>query len=88
MRLRLVCTMYGSVYPNISMLSSGSVGCRVRLYDTRLPGFSPVHTFMGHHGAVECIQCDDNKIVSGDNEGYVCVWDQRTTSTLWESKNM
>ena len=63
------------------------IGYRVRLYDTRLPGFSPVHTFMGHHGAVECIQCDDKKIVSGDNEGYVCVWDQRTTSKLWESKN-
>ena len=59
---------------------------RVRLFDTRLPTCA-VHTYMGHPDAVQCIQADDWKIVSGDLEGYICVWDQRMANKFWESQS-
>ena len=64
-----------------------SLSChRVRLFDSRQPS-STVRTFMGHAGSVLCVQADDWKIVSGDTEGYVCVWDQRKGVKLWESQS-
>ncbi|XP_067946765.1 F-box/WD repeat-containing protein 8-like isoform X2 [Watersipora subatra] len=79
-------TCIDSSFPSGSMLCTGCHDRRVRLYDCRLPSYA-VHTYMGHPDAVQCIQSDDWKIVSGDMEGYICAWDQRMANKFWESQS-
>lgn len=55
---------------------------RVRAYDLRTS--KPVCSLYGHQLGVSAVQMDDWKIVSGGEEGLVCVWDQRMGTKLWE----
>ena len=56
------------------------------MYDTRVTP-SALMTLIGHSAAVTTVQMDDWKVVSGDEAGFVCVWDQRMASKLWEMNN-
>ncbi|XP_025089538.1 F-box/WD repeat-containing protein 8-like isoform X1 [Pomacea canaliculata] len=64
-------------------LVSGSRDRKVRVYDTRIDQ-SAMMTLIGHSSTVTCVQMDNVKVVSGDEGGFVCVWDQRMASKLWE----
>lgn len=57
----------------------------MRVFDLRLE--EPVLALTGHAAGVSCVQMDDWKIVSGAQDGLVCVWDQRMTSKLWDMHN-
>uniref|UniRef100_A0A8D2IYG6 F-box/WD repeat-containing protein 8 n=1 Tax=Varanus komodoensis TaxID=61221 RepID=A0A8D2IYG6_VARKO len=65
-----------------SMLVAGNKDRRVRVYDLR--SSKPACSFYGHQLGVSAVQMDDWKIVSGGEEGLVCVWDQRMGTKLWE----
>ena len=56
------------------------------MYDTRVTQ-SALMTLIGHSAEVTTVQMDDWKVVSGDEAGFVCVWDQRMASKLWEMNN-
>lgn len=45
---------------------------------------SAMVTLIGHSASVTVVQMDDLKVVSGDEGGFVCVWDQRMGTKLWE----
>lgn len=53
------------------------------MYDIRQS--KPVCSFYGHQLGVSAVQMDEWKIVSGGEEGLVCVWDQRMGTKLWET---
>ncbi|XP_071110859.1 F-box/WD repeat-containing protein 8-like [Haliotis cracherodii] len=64
-------------------------GCgdrKVRVYDTRQSTW-PAMTLLGHSGKITCVQMDEWKVVSGDEGGFVRVWDQRMSKKLWEWHN-
>ncbi|XP_067651145.1 F-box/WD repeat-containing protein 8-like [Haliotis asinina] len=64
-------------------------GCgdrKVRIYDTRQSTW-PAKTLLGHSGKITCVQMDEWKVVSGDEGGFVRVWDQRMRTKLWEWHN-
>ncbi|NWT12802.1 FBXW8 protein, partial [Vireo altiloquus] len=56
--------------------------CRVRLFDTRRG--QAVCSLYAHQLGVSAVQMDEWKVVSGGEEGLVCVWDQRMGTKLWE----
>lgn len=55
------------------------------MFDLR-SGASVVSLY-AHHMGVTTVQADDWKIVSGGNEGLVCVWETRMSAKLWEMHN-
>ncbi|KAL8180438.1 UNVERIFIED_CONTAM: F-box/WD repeat-containing protein 8 [Gekko kuhli] len=55
---------------------------RVRVYDLRRS--NPVCSLYGHQLGISAVQMDDWKVVSGGEDGLVCVWDQRMGTKLWE----
>ncbi|XP_038618686.1 F-box/WD repeat-containing protein 8 [Tachyglossus aculeatus] len=55
---------------------------RVRVLDVR--SRSPLSSLYAHPLGVSAVQMDDWKVVSGGEEGLVCVWDRRTGTKLWE----
>lgn len=55
---------------------------RVRVYDLR--GSEALCSLFAHRLGVSAVQMDDWKIVSGGEDGLVCVWDQRMGAKLWE----
>ncbi|XP_078277877.1 F-box/WD repeat-containing protein 8 [Rhinoraja longicauda] len=61
---------------------TGNKDRKVRVYDLRTS--KAVISLYGHQLGVSCVQMDDWKIVSGGEEGLVCVWDQRMGTKLWE----
>ncbi|XP_020669249.3 F-box/WD repeat-containing protein 8 [Pogona vitticeps] len=65
------------------MLVAGSKDRKVRVYDVRQS--KPVCSLYGHQHGVSAVQMDEWKIVSGGEEGLVCVWDQRMGIKLWET---
>ncbi|XP_063000107.1 F-box/WD repeat-containing protein 8 [Elgaria multicarinata webbii] len=65
-----------------STLVAGNKDRRVRVYDLRCS--KPICSFYGHQLGVSAVQMDDWKVVSGGEEGLVCVWDQRMGTKLWE----
>ncbi|CAL1536152.1 unnamed protein product [Lymnaea stagnalis] len=67
-------------------LVTGSGDRKIRMYDTRL-GSSASMTLVGHVARVRTVQMDGWKIVSGDEGGFVCVWDQRMRQKLWDIHN-
>ncbi|XP_076472891.1 F-box/WD repeat-containing protein 8-like isoform X2 [Babylonia areolata] len=67
-------------------LVTGSRDRKVRVFDTRAAQ-SALMTLMGHSAPVTTVQMDEWKVVSGDEAGFVCVWDQRMASKLWEMNN-
>ncbi|XP_041350177.1 F-box/WD repeat-containing protein 8-like [Gigantopelta aegis] len=69
-----------------SCLITGNGDRRVRIYDLRSSSI-PVTVFTGHSAKVSTVMMDDWKVVSGDEGGFVCVWDQRMSSKLWEWHN-
>ncbi|XP_034954177.1 F-box/WD repeat-containing protein 8 isoform X1 [Zootoca vivipara] len=64
------------------MLVAGNKDRRVRVFDLRRS--ASVCSLYGHQLGVSSVQMDDWKIVSGGEEGLVCVWDQRMGTKLWE----
>ncbi len=44
-------------------------------------------TLVGHCGKITTVQMDEWKVVSGDEGGFVRVWDQRMRNKLWEWHN-
>ncbi|XP_054852125.1 F-box/WD repeat-containing protein 8 [Eublepharis macularius] len=64
------------------MLVTGNMDRRVRVYDLRRS--NPVCSFYGHQLGISAVQMDDWKVVSGGEDGLVCVWDQRMGTKLWE----
>ncbi|KAK3083875.1 hypothetical protein FSP39_004459 [Pinctada imbricata] len=64
---------------------TGSHDRRVRVYDTRIE--QPAITFSGSTSYITTVQIDDWKVVSGNAGGFVCVWDQRMSTKLWEMHN-
>ncbi|XP_064153580.1 F-box/WD repeat-containing protein 8 [Anguilla rostrata] len=69
------------------LLVCGNKDRRVRVFDLRCGGGSPVTSLYAHHLGVTAVQADDWKVVSGGGEGLVCVWEMRTGAKLWESHN-
>lgn len=55
---------------------------RVRVYDLRRS--TALCSLYAHRLGVSAVQMDDWKIVSGGEDGLVCVWDQRMGTKLWE----
>lgn len=55
---------------------------RVRVFDVRRG--EAVCSLYAHQLGVSAVQMDEWKIVSGGEEGLVCVWDQRMGTKLWE----
>lgn len=55
---------------------------RVRLHDLRSDRITL--SLAAHRLGVSAVQMDDWKIVSGGEEGLVCVWDYRMNQKLWE----
>ncbi|XP_053135807.1 F-box/WD repeat-containing protein 8 [Hemicordylus capensis] len=68
------------------LLVAGNKDRRVRVFDLRSSSSSskPICSFYGHQLGVSAVQMDDWKVVSGGEEGLVCVWDQRMGTKLWE----
>ncbi|XP_029475025.1 F-box/WD repeat-containing protein 8 isoform X2 [Rhinatrema bivittatum] len=66
-----------------NMLVTGNKDRRVRVYDLRSSS-KPVCSLYAHQLGVSAAYMDDWKIVSGGEEGLVCVWDQRMGTKLWE----
>ncbi|XP_060105965.1 F-box/WD repeat-containing protein 8 [Heteronotia binoei] len=64
------------------MLVAGNKDRRVRVYDLRRS--NPVCSLYGHQLGISAVQMDDWKVVSGGEDGLVCVWDQRMGTKLWE----
>ncbi|XP_006640378.2 F-box/WD repeat-containing protein 8 isoform X1 [Lepisosteus oculatus] len=67
------------------LLVSGNKDRRVRVFDLRTG--SCVTSLYAHHLGVSAVQTDDWKIVSGGEEGLVCVWEMRMGAKLWEMHN-
>ncbi|XP_042684494.1 F-box/WD repeat-containing protein 8 [Centrocercus urophasianus] len=65
-----------------NMLVTGNKDRRVRVYDLR--GSEALCSLFAHRLGVSAVQMDDWKIVSGGEDGLVCVWDQRMGAKLWE----
>ncbi|XP_067861800.1 F-box/WD repeat-containing protein 8 isoform X2 [Heptranchias perlo] len=61
---------------------TGNKDRKVRVYDLRTS--KAVISLYGHQLGVSSVQMDDWKIVSGGEEGLVCVWEQRMGTKLWE----
>ncbi|XP_067911270.1 F-box/WD repeat-containing protein 8 isoform X2 [Heterodontus francisci] len=61
---------------------TGNKDRKVRVYDLRTS--KEVISLYGHQLGVSSVQMDDWKIVSGGEEGLVCVWEQRMGTKLWE----
>lgn len=70
---------------NNSSIYSSVLSCRVRVFDLRAG--SSVASLYAHHLGVTSVQADDWKIVSGGEEGLVCVWEMRMGAKLWEMHN-
>jgi len=60
-----------------------SLNFRIRVYNLSIQAY-PVQVLTGHTGSVQCIQCDDWKVISGDVNGFLCVWNQARGYKLWE----
>lgn len=59
---------------------------RIRLYDLRVCASASL-TLVGHAAKITAVEMDDWKVVSGDEGGFVCVWDQRMCRKLWDVHN-
>ncbi|XP_074743742.1 F-box/WD repeat-containing protein 8 isoform X1 [Strix uralensis] len=65
-----------------NMLVTGNKDRRVRVFDLRKS--ESLCSLYAHQLGVSAVQMDDWKIVSGGEEGLVCVWDHRMGTKLWE----
>ncbi|OXB65918.1 hypothetical protein ASZ78_008612 [Callipepla squamata] len=65
-----------------NMLVTGNKDRRVRVFDLRRS--ESLCSLYAHRLGVSAVQMDDWKIVSGGEDGLVCVWDQRMGTKLWE----
>uniref|UniRef100_A0A4W3HU14 F-box and WD repeat domain containing 8 n=1 Tax=Callorhinchus milii TaxID=7868 RepID=A0A4W3HU14_CALMI len=64
------------------LVVTGNKDRKVRVFDLR--SSKAVISLYGHQLGVSSVQMDDWKIVSGGEEGLVCVWEQRMGTKLWE----
>ncbi|CAH1802157.1 unnamed protein product [Owenia fusiformis] len=67
------------------MLVMGSDDRRVRIYDLRCS--ESIVCFTGHQGSLKTVEMSGWKIISGDNKGQICLWDQRMQTKLWDLTN-
>lgn len=67
------------------LLVCGNRDRRVRVFDLR--SSSSLVSLYAHHLGVTSVQANDWKIVSGGEEGLVCVWEMRMGTKLWEMHN-
>ncbi|BFZ04602.1 hypothetical protein BsWGS_07641 [Bradybaena similaris] len=67
-------------------LVTGSGDRKIRLYDLRACASASL-TLVGHAAKITAVEMDDWKVVSGDEGGFVCVWDQRMCRKLWDVHN-
>ncbi|NWX55160.1 FBXW8 protein, partial [Promerops cafer] len=74
------CVNLHSSPPN--MLVAGNKDRRVRVFDLRRG--EAACCAHGHRLGVSAVRMDEWKVVSGGEEGLVCVWDQRMGAKLWE----
>ncbi|XP_019641143.1 PREDICTED: F-box/WD repeat-containing protein 8-like [Branchiostoma belcheri] len=81
-RGQVTCMDLRNSPPN--MLVTGAADKRVRVFDVRTP--RAVLNQYAHPLGVSCVQMDDWKVVSGGQEGSLCVWDLRSQNKLWEMK--
>ncbi|XP_041084096.1 F-box/WD repeat-containing protein 8-like [Polyodon spathula] len=68
-----------------NLLVSGNKDRRVRVFDLRTG--KSVASLYAHHLGVSVVQTDDWKIVSGGEEGLLCLWEMRMGAKLWEMHN-
>ncbi|KAL4223809.1 regulation of transcription factor catabolic process [Mactra antiquata] len=66
-------------------LITGSGDRRLRIFDMR--SYTPVQTLLGHGSKISCVQMDEWKVVSGAEDGFLCVWDRRMATKLWDLYN-
>ncbi|XP_074640393.1 F-box/WD repeat-containing protein 8-like [Tubulanus polymorphus] len=67
------------------MIVTGSVDKTCCVHDLRC--VKTVMQLRGHSRAISSVQMDDWKVVSGAEDGIVCIHDQRMSSKLWEYHN-
>ncbi|KAJ8312956.1 hypothetical protein KUTeg_010329 [Tegillarca granosa] len=67
-----------------NMVVTGSGDRKIRVYDIRMN--HPVVTYAGLH-SLTSVQMDEWKVVSSGDDGFVCVWDQRMATKLWDWHN-
>lgn len=67
-----------------NMVVTGSGDRKIRVYDIRTN--NPVVTYAGLH-SLTSVQMDEWKVVSSGDDGFVCVWDQRMATKLWDWHN-
>uniref|UniRef100_A0A0B7AW99 F-box domain-containing protein n=1 Tax=Arion vulgaris TaxID=1028688 RepID=A0A0B7AW99_9EUPU len=65
---------------------TGSGDRKIRLYDLRISS-SAATTLVGHIAKITAVEMDDWKVVSGDEGGFVHVWDRRMCRKLWDVRN-
>ena len=77
--------LYHQTCPRLQRGQASLSCCRVRVYDRRLA--EPVICLSGHSSPLTTVQMDDWKVVSGSQDGLLCVWDQRMVARLWDVHN-
>ncbi|XP_023217830.1 F-box/WD repeat-containing protein 8-like, partial [Centruroides sculpturatus] len=68
-----------------NLIATGCRDKRVRVFDLRT--LHPEISISAHSYGVSCVEMDNYHIVTGGDEGLVCIWDIRTKSKLWEMYN-
>lgn len=68
-----------------NLVATGCRDKRVRIFDLRT--LQPEINISAHSYGVTSVQMDSYHIVTGGDEGLVCIWDVRTKSKLWEMYN-
>ncbi|NWS29677.1 FBW10 protein, partial [Polioptila caerulea] len=63
------------------LLSSTSLDLSIRCWD--IPSGACVGTFTGHYAPVTCLQCHEERLVSGAGDGTVRVWSLKSGKCLW-----
>ncbi|PRP81044.1 WD40 repeat-containing protein [Planoprotostelium fungivorum] len=63
-------TVVNAVATEGDTIISGSSDGQIRFYERH----QPTSILEGHRGEISCMQHDENKIVSGSEDGIVCVW--------------
>ncbi|XP_013780103.1 F-box/WD repeat-containing protein 8-like [Limulus polyphemus] len=69
----------------VHLIASGCRDKRARVFDMRT--LKAEISISAHSRGVSQIQMDENRLVTGGEDGFVCVWDLRTRAKLWEMRN-
>ncbi|XP_076305127.1 F-box/WD repeat-containing protein 8-like [Tachypleus tridentatus] len=69
----------------VHLIASGCRDKRARVFDMRT--LRAEVSISAHSRGVSQIQMDEHRLVTGGEDGFVCVWDLRTQAKLWEMRN-